>query len=74
MADPVEKLAGGDSRTPAATVAVVDPNQSVTARALAAADAVAAEKRLDYAPDGGRFLRSDGVLVDFDGVPVKEKK
>jgi len=73
MADPVEKLAGGNSPA-VATVAVIDPNQSVTARALAAADAVAAEKRLDYAPDGGRFLRSDGVLVDFDGVPVKDKK
>jgi len=73
MADQVEKLAGSDSRT-SATVAVIDPNQSVTARALADADAIAAEKRLDYAPDGGRFLRSDGVLVDFDGVPVKDKK
>jgi hypothetical protein len=75
-AEPDEDLNADFSETPESaqseptqTYIVQDPNmirqvQGAQARAKAMAD------RLDYAPNGGIFLRSDGTRINFDGVPV----
>lgn len=70
MPDPETTLVGGDNPM---SRRVAPPTPVVVNQDAPVAPPADPKDRLDYAPDGGRFLRADGVLVDSDGVPVNKR-